>query len=190
MSKTDPILIAKIQSFATHADLLALLNTPAQQAAFGPSGKAFEYLIVRAFEMEGLPVEYPFEVLADDLTGSGSKKTYEQIDGVVYGSAPFLIESKDYASAVNIEPIAKLRFRLETRPSHAMAIVFAQASLTEAAEYFLRASKPRNVLTWYGDELKHALSLWTPVNTKPMTAALERKYHRCVELGVPDYNIL
>ena len=186
MSKLDEKLIAEIQKLTTRAQLLTLLIDPVAQAAFGPPGKAFEYLIIRAFELDGLLVQYPYEVRSGDLLSDGSKRMYEQVDGVVYGSVPFLIESKDYAAGVSIEPIAKLRFRLESRPSHAMSIVFARSSLTGAAEFFLRSARPRNVLTWYGSELEYALASTSP---KPFATSLDRKFRRCVENGVPDYNI-
>ena len=52
-------------------------------------GKAFEHLIVRAFELSGLRVEYPFDV-------PPGGRPIEQIDGMVFlGSIAFLVECKD-----------------------------------------------------------------------------------------------
>jgi hypothetical protein len=44
-------------------------------SGWGP-GKAFEYLIIRAFELEGAEVTYPYEVRVED-------DVVEQIDGMV-----------------------------------------------------------------------------------------------------------
>ena len=68
-------------------------------------GKAFEYLILRAFQLDGAKVKWPYRV---KLFG----EEVEQIDGVVYCSGlSCLVESKDFADKVNIDiaPIAKLR---------------------------------------------------------------------------------
>jgi hypothetical protein len=46
----------------------------------------------------------------------------EQVDGAVYlDGIPFLIESKDHEEPAAIDAIAKLRFRLESRPPGTMA---------------------------------------------------------------------
>ncbi|OAD20757.1 hypothetical protein THIOM_003518, partial [Candidatus Thiomargarita nelsonii] len=80
-------------------------------------GKAFEYLIVRAFQLEGADVIYPFSVKM-------AREELEQIDGVVYTSGlACLIESKDQKTSVNIEPIAKLRNQLLRRPATAIGMI-------------------------------------------------------------------
>ena len=67
-----------------------------------PPGKAFEYFVIRAFQLEGADVCYPFSV-----TIGGEE--IEQIDGAVYtGGLACLIECKDQQRPVNIEPLAKL----------------------------------------------------------------------------------
>lgn len=69
----------KIQKFQ-RTDLLALWqqiqerNTP----SWAP-GKALEYFILRAFELEGAEVVYPYRVYQDD-------DEIEQIDGLIYAS--------------------------------------------------------------------------------------------------------
>src|SRR4051812_32851282 len=74
-----------------------------------PKGKAFEYLVIRAFELGGLTVRWPYEVKYPQKFG-----TMEELDGVVYlGERAFLVESKDLSEAAAIEAFAKLRFRLE-----------------------------------------------------------------------------
>jgi hypothetical protein len=66
-------------------------------------GKAFEYLAIRAFELEGAAVSYPFSV---NLGGT----VVEQIDGAVYSDGlSCLVECKDQEGNLAIDPVAKLR---------------------------------------------------------------------------------
>ncbi len=90
-----------------------------------PPGRAFDYLVIRAFEIGGLRVQYPYEVTYPQKFG-----TLEQIDGVVYlGERAFLVESKDLSEAAAIEAFAKLRLRLEGRPPGTMGILLARRIL-------------------------------------------------------------
>lgn len=66
------------------------------------AGKALEHLVIRAFSLSGLRVEYPFEVPLDG-------RVLEQVDGMVYlNDVPFLLECKD-RPMVDIHVVAKLR---------------------------------------------------------------------------------
>jgi hypothetical protein len=49
----------------------------ARQTPSWDAGKAFEYLIIRAFQLDGAEVKYPYSVrlLGEEL---------EQVDGVIY----------------------------------------------------------------------------------------------------------
>jgi hypothetical protein len=79
-------------------------------------GKAFEHLVIRAFELSKLRVEYPF-----DVPPGGS--IFEQIDGMVFlADTPFLVECKDRES-VDVLAIAKLRHQLQRRPPATMGCV-------------------------------------------------------------------
>jgi hypothetical protein len=140
-------------------------------------GKAQEYLILRAFEVEGATVVWPYEV-------SSGGKTLEQIDGVVYvkGLAS-LIESKDYSDPINFEPIAKLRQQLSRRPPATLGSCFSKSGFTEEAMLLAERSTPQNVLLWHGDEIKYALSKnW-------MCKGLVAKYRYSVEKALPDLKI-
>jgi hypothetical protein len=54
-----------------------------------PDGKAFEYLILRAFQINGAEVRWPFNVKIN-------KEIVEQIDGAVYAAGlSCIIEAKD-----------------------------------------------------------------------------------------------
>src|SRR4051794_34066818 len=66
-------------------------------------GKAFEYLVLAAFRLDGAQVRWPYQVQLFD-------EDLEQIDGAVhYGGLRCLVDSKDLVGNVAIEPIAKLR---------------------------------------------------------------------------------
>lgn len=141
------------------------------------SGKAFEYLVIRAFEIEGLRVTYPYEVTYPQKFG-----ILEQVDGVVYlGERPFLVESKDLSEAAAIEAFAKLRFRLEARPPGIMGILFSVKNFTIAVEVFAQFASPLNVLLWNSADLDIAL------NNNSMKSALEQKLQYALEHGLPLY---
>ena len=91
------------------------------------SGKALEYLVLRAFQIEGAEVRWPYSVRIE-------KDELEQIDGVVYSDGlSCLIECKDKSENLNIEPIAKLRNQVLRRPSSVVGIVFSRQGFTDAA---------------------------------------------------------
>src|SRR4051795_8524155 len=111
------------------------------------SGKAFEYLVIRAFQVEEHPARWPFQVSYPQKFG-----TMEQIDGVVYlGDRAFLIESKDLSEPAAIEAVAKLRFRLEGRPPGTMGVLFSVRNFTLPTEVFTQFASPLNVLLWSSD---------------------------------------
>ncbi len=63
-------------------------------------GKALEYLVLRAFEIEGAAVTYPFSVRMGGAI-------VEQIDGAVYSdNLSCLVECKDQDSNITIDPVA------------------------------------------------------------------------------------
>ncbi len=87
------------------------------------SGKAFEYLVLRAFQLEGAEIHWPYRV-----TIAGDE--VEQIDGVVYTDGlACLIECKDQREPVNIAPVAKLRNQLLRRPGSTIGAVFSRSGL-------------------------------------------------------------
>ena len=160
-------------------DLLKLWHQikAGQTEAIWKSGKAFEYLILRAFELEGAEVKWPFSV---DIQGS----LVEQIDGIVYSDGlSVIVESKDLAERVNIEPIAKLRNQLLRRPSGSIGVIFSRKGFTAAAVTLALFLSPQTILLWGGDEVAYALE------NRYMRQGLLAKYRYCVEQGRPDYNI-
>ena len=143
------------------------------------AGKAFEYLIIRAFELDGAAVRYSYSV---KLFGA----EVEQVDGVVYCSGlSCLVESKDYADRVNVDiaPIAKLRSQLLRRPASTIGLVFSRTGFTDPARHLSYFSLPQTILLWSGDEIKYALEQET------ICELLVFKYRGCVEDGLPDFDI-
>lgn len=162
-----------------HDDLLELWQTIAAGKALGwAPGKALEYLVLRAFQLEGAEVRWPYSVSIDE-------EEIEQIDGVVYtGGLSCLIECKDTTQRTNVEPIAKMRNQLLRRPAAAIGAIVSVKGFTEAAEILARFLAPQTILLWNGNELAFAL------RNHMLCRALDAKYRYCVETGKPDFNLL
>jgi hypothetical protein len=87
-----------------------------QTPAWEP-GRALEYLVLRAFQLDGAAVTWPFEV---DIAG----EIVEQSDGAVhYEGLSCIVECKDTAVPVYVEPIAKLRNQLLRRRAGVIGLV-------------------------------------------------------------------
>ncbi|MCP4112380.1 MAG: restriction endonuclease [Desulfobacteraceae bacterium] len=144
-----------------------------------PPGKAFEYLVLRAFQLDGSEVTWPYSVNIGE-----SSEEVEQIDGVVYvKDICCIVECKDSSSRINIEPISKLRNQLLRRPSSAIGAVFSRNGFTNPAHILAQFLFPQTILLWVGDEVEIALKNgW-------MCKGLIKKYRLCVEKGIPDYHI-
>jgi hypothetical protein len=100
-------------------------------------GKAFEYLVLRAFQLDGAVVTWPYRVSLFD-------QEVEQIDGAVHcASLPCLVESKDLAVNVSFEPIAKLRSQLLRRPSGVLGLMFSSKGFTVPARLLAQLALPR-----------------------------------------------
>lgn len=148
-------------------------------------GKALEYFILRAFELERADVRYPYSVPLNSISTHNSQKDMEQIDGVVYFQGiGCLLECKDYKEAINFEPIAKLRSQLMRRPSSVIASIFSMSGFTEPALMLLNFIQPQTILAWQQDEIEHCL------NHKSFCNSLVKKYHKAVELGTYNFSII
>jgi len=138
-----------------------------------PPGTALEYLVLRAFELDGAEVRWPFTVEISD-------ETVEQIDGAVYaGNLACLIEVKDTAAKVDIEVLAKMRNQLLRRPATAIGMVVSRSGFTPAATTLSGFFAPQTVLLMPGAELEHAL------HNESIVSALTLKFRERVENGVP-----
>ena len=140
-------------------------------------GKAFEYLVLRAFELERADVTYPFSVRLDE-------QEVEQIDGAVHlADLHALVESKDESVPVGIAPIAKLRNQLLRRPPTATGLVFARSGFTDPARTLAAYMVPVQILLWEGVELGYALT------SRGMVDGVRRKFRHAIEQGLPDFFI-
>ncbi|NUO79791.1 restriction endonuclease [candidate division KSB1 bacterium] len=141
------------------------------------TGRAFEYLVLRAFELEGAEVRWPYSVRIEEAE-------LEQIDGVIYSDGlAYLIECKDVAKPINVETIAKLRNQLLRRPAATVGCVFSRSGFTLPAVTLARYTAPQTILLWNSHDVEYGLK------NKCMRRNLEAKYRYCVEQGFPSYNI-
>jgi hypothetical protein len=143
-----------------------------------PKGKAFEYLVVRMFELDRAKVTWPYPVY---LFGGKAK---EQIDGAVrFGGLHWLIESKDEDDTIAMDPIAKLRNQMLRRPWGTIGLVFTSTKFTPSAVQMTHFALPQPILLWTGAEVEHAL------RRKRICVFAQEKYRMCVEHGMVDFDI-
>lgn len=140
------------------------------------AGKALEYLVLRGFELSGAEVVWPYEV-------NIANQVVEQIDGIAYfAGLSCLVECKDTADPVNVEPLSKMRNQLLRRPSGAIGVVVSRSGFTGPAQTLAQYMAPQTILLCAGLELDHILQ------TETFTSALEKKYRYCIQMGIPDYD--
>lgn len=122
-------------------------------------GKPFEYLVIRAFELDLSPaaVKYPFEVRDAGL--GTPNKTLEQLDGSIEcDGVHWLVQSKNYKDGLDAVPILELRQRLQRRPAAVMGMIFsARKGFTEPATRLLAMLSPLRILLWDHDDLREGL---------------------------------
>jgi len=141
------------------------------------AGKPFEYAVLRAFELDGATVRYPFTVTIDG-------QTVEQVDGAVHiGALSCLVESKDLSLPVNFEPVAKLRSQLLRRPAATIGCIFTTSSFTAPALTLAKFLAPQTILLWEAAHLDYAL------RHERIADLLVRKYQWCIETGEPDFDV-
>lgn len=139
-----------------------------------PPGKALEYLILRAFELDGAEVRWPYTVTVQG-------QLVEQIDGAVYvGNLACLVEAKDSSRQVQFDAVTKLRQQLSRRPAGVLGLLFSRTDFADSARILAQFLAPQNILLWDGDELAYA------IEHRRLVWALEAKYRYCVEHGQQD----
>lgn len=139
------------------------------------TGRAFEYLVVRALALSGLRVEYPYNV---PLAGA----PLEQIDGMVYlREIPFLIECKD-RRGVDIAAVAKMRNQLDRRPPATMGCIFTSGRFTSPATVLADFTAPHRITLWDKHDISDA------IRARDFAAKLERKYHELCMFGMTDHS--
>lgn len=119
---------------------------------FWESGKLLEYAILRAFELEGAEVTYPYSV---ELQG----EEVEQIDGAIkVGSLYSLIECKDYSQTpINITPLAKLRNQLLRRHASVFGMFFSMSDYTNPAEMLVQYMSPQMIILWSAEDIDYCM---------------------------------
>ena len=142
------------------------------------AGKACEYCILRAFQLEKATVFWPYHVYDQH----DPSLELEQMDGsILVNGRYYVVSVKDEADPLNIDPIAKLRNQLLRRPWGVVGLLFSRSGFTAQAyrEAELTANPP--VLLWAGVEIAAA------IRTKTLVRALEAKYCHAVTHGFFDY---
>lgn len=142
---SDEEYLREIRKYKTHKKLHRFWEQILDGSTPGwDDGKALEFLVLRAFEIEGAVVRWPFGVELDT-------HLVEQIDGVIYtGNLACMVESKDWTIPIPIEPIAKLRNQLLRRPAGVVGAVFTTSpdGFTPAAATLARFLAPQTILLW------------------------------------------
>jgi hypothetical protein len=169
-------MMQKSASVWDRAELLRLWAAiKAGDASDWPAGKKFEYLIIRAFELEGVTVRWPYTSHLKGMPGAA-----EQFDGAIYlRDRAFIVESKNLSEPAAIEAMAKLRFRLERRPPGTMGVLFSASGFSLLTERFAQYLSPMNVLLWGKEDIDYALPLGR------MVKGLTAKMQYAIEFGSP-----
>lgn len=141
-------------------------------------GKFFEYAIIRAFELEGSEVKYPYNVPFPTAIKDG-EEVMEQIDGIVYDNGlTVLVESKDYKkNNIDIEPLAKLQVRLKRRPSSVIGCIFTASDFTLPAQVLIESLMPHTILLWNKSDIECCLE------RQCFRKGLHLKYRSVIEDG-------
>lgn len=139
-------------------------------------GKALEYLVLRAFQIEGAKVTWPYQI-------SAGKGTTEQIDGVVYVSGiTCILECKDHADRMDHDAIAILRDQLTRRPTGVIGSCVSTSGFTVTALELVVHNR-QEIALWNKDDVDYAL------RARKMRKALVAKYRWCVERAMPDLDL-
>lgn len=139
-----------------------------------PPGKALEYLILRAFQLEGAEVTWPYEVRRNGLL-------LEQIDGAVYfDGLACLVEAKAWSTPLDFSVIAKMKAQLLRRPTMTLGVVFMLGGVSAAAVSMIHLLPPPNVQLWIGEDLAWAMERGA------LREGVRRKLRHAIEQGFED----
>ncbi|MCI9865245.1 restriction endonuclease [Rhizobium skierniewicense] len=174
----SPDLVKRVAGLKRPELLELWASIEAKKAFDWPPGKAFELCILRAFELEGAEVHWPYLVEIQD-------SVVEEIDGFVQTErVGFMVESKDLSDAVGIGPVAKLRNQLARRPGGLLGCIFSRSGFTPPAVILSTYCAPQAILLWNGNEIADALK------SENMIVALNQKYDWLLRMGLPDWEFL
>jgi len=148
--------------------------------SFWEPGKALEYILLRAFELEDATVRWPYNV----RMSNDDNNIVEQIDGSIqFEYFYILVECKDYEKAVNIEPFAKMRNQLMRRPSTVIGCIFSTNGFSDPALALSKFVAPQTILLWEGDEFEYCLEHCCFIK------GLKKKFSMATEEFAYNYNI-
>ncbi|MFL5354553.1 hypothetical protein [Archangium sp.] len=143
-----------------------------------PAGILLEYLVLRAFQLEGAEVIWPYRVQQDGLL-------LEQIDGALYfDGVSCLVEFKDVTRPVDTVAIVKLKAQLLRRPRATIGALFNTGEFSQVATSLMRMMPPPDVLLWTGDEIDLAL------RGRRLLKGMRAKLRHAVEMGSAELNLL
>ena len=173
---------AKIRSYETLGKLRLLWNRlkGKEIIAEWDAGIAFEYLILRAFEIQGAKVAYSYAV---ELLG---KKNVEQIDGLISIESKnlhVLAESKEWDASIPFGPMAKMRNQLMRRPSGLIGSVFTTSTFTKEATILAHFFAPHTILLWTADDIEYCFE------NEYFVGSLLAKYHYALQEGKPNFDL-
>ncbi len=161
-----------------HAGLLEMWGR-LQEGPLGdwPEGFALEFLVLRAFQLEGAEVTWPFQVWQDDVL-------LEQLDGALYfDGLSCLVETKDRARPLDYMTIARLKAQLLRRPRWAFGAVFSDSGFSRSALSMAQMLPPPDVLLWRGTEIERAL------RARRFREFMKQKLRYAVEHGFSDLDL-
>ncbi len=163
-----------------HEDLVKLWSglrvgvTPADW----PPGVLLEYLLLRAFQLEGVEVIWPYRVYLDGVL-------VEQIDGVLYfDGIACLVECKNVTQPVDSVAIVKLKSKLQRRPRTTIGALFNTGYFSGAAVSMMKMLPPPDVLLWSGTEIDLAL------RGRHLLEGMRKKLRHAVEMGFADVELV
>lgn len=175
--------INKIESLDNEEVYSLFEKVLAENTPEWPEGKALEYLVLRAFQLEGADVDWPFSIYPKKSIGK-TQYPIEQIDGVIYlEHITCLVECKDKVNKkVDFAPIAKLRNQLLRRPASTIGSIFTTGEFTEPAITLATYTGQQGILLWEVTELKYA------IKNQCMCKSMIKKLRELNAKGLPDYN--
>ena len=138
-------------------------------------GKALEYMLIRAFDLNGAEVAYPYN--------NRVVNSKEQFDGYIFVpelGVGFLLECKDWKTSVSFDELAKLHSRLSYRMPSTYGIYVSKNGFTSSAVEMLYMMHPHNILLWSFDEIDECFK------NQKFLKALKYKYQYAMMTADPN----
>jgi hypothetical protein len=145
------------------------------------AGRVFERWVIGAFKASGADVEYSYTV----SSAQKPARISEEHDGLLFdGWQGFLVQSKFCPGEIlNIEPIAKLKARLESRPTVTLGLFFSSFPISAQAMIEAARWHPIRSLIFQRLDIEWA------IQHRDMLALVTRKWRSAVKFGRIDYEL-